>query len=151
MNYSPTEFSNDVDLLWKIRTDLAPFAVHDVFIKILGKINAFDDNITFEAWFNRMVFKHCMNAFQKEKTFQEIDNNDYSEYLTVVIEESKSNEIVTKKLKEQVDKLNDVHRTITSILLGKFYFKTDIRNPWSRIISWKQSTLCYHSSFTDGV
>lgn len=104
-------------------------AVHDIFIKMLAKINGITEKVTFEAWFNRMVYNHCIDVLRKEQKFNETqftEENQSCENLAVVLENLKSNETLNEQLRKQLDELNETDRTILSLFYWENYSVKEI-------------------------
>lgn len=108
---------------------LAEDAVHDVFIKMLGKINDLQEARTFEAWFNRLVYNHCIDILRKQNKADLEDwkeEDDPTENLAIVIENLAANEELTAKLRTQLDALNELDRTILSLFYWEGYSVKEI-------------------------
>lgn len=97
-------------------SDLANDALHDVFLKVFGRIKSIKDNTKLEAWTNTICYNHCMDFFRdklKEKESNlSSEIHEYSENLILTIEAYKHSEDLNANLKSALNDLKEIDRLI---------------------------------------
>lgn len=97
---------------------LAEDAVHDIFIKMLVKIKELSDGQAFEAWFNRLVYNHCIDLLRKSKKVRSVEfveSSEITENLAVIIEKMESEDELSNELRKEINNLTEIDRTILSM------------------------------------
>ncbi len=110
---------------------LAEDAVHDVFLKMLVKIKDLKSEIAFEAWFNRLVYNHCIDLLRKhqklkEKPFEDHDVNVQNR--AMVVEQLEENRRLTDAMRFLLSQLDELDRTILAMYYWEGYTVVEISN-----------------------
>ena len=98
--------------------------VNDGFLKVFAKINFYDPNQSFEAWFRTVVIRTCIDYYRKNSpkaTMIDLADAPYIEHNDNIIEQMNADEILLL-----VQKLPPAYRTVFSLYVVDGYSHAEI-------------------------
>lgn len=119
-------FGMSVCMRYAANRDEAEEMLNDGFLKIFEKINYYDGNHSFEAWFRTVMVRSCIDyhrKFHKKVTFMDVDDAHFLSYDDNLLEQLTADEIM-----ELVQQLPPAYRTVFSLYVVEGYSHAEIAN-----------------------
>lgn len=117
-------FAKSIGLRYASNGEEAMEMVNDGFLKVFSKLNMYDRDQSFEAWFKTVMLRTCIDYYRKHHAkvaFVDVEDLHYLAYDDELLERLSAEEIL-----ELVQKLPPSYRTVFSLFVVEGYSHAEI-------------------------
>jgi RNA polymerase sigma-70 factor (ECF subfamily) len=117
-------FSKSIALRYASSSDEVQEMMNDGFLKIFAKLNLYDQNLSFEAWFKTVMVRTCIDYYRKNHSrvaMVDIDELHYLSYDDHLLEKLSAEEIL-----DLMKHLPPSYRAVFSLFIVEGYSHAEI-------------------------